>query len=318
MNLSVAMATYNGASFIQEQLDSFLDQTRRPDELVVTDDGSTDDTLAILDRFSASAPFPVHVHRNPDRLNYSRNFERAISRCSGDIIFISDQDDVWFPEKIARASSVFETEASVLVTVNDQLIVNANGETSGDTIFGNTRRACLPDTHLIAGSCSAIARPLLQVLIPFPDGIPYDSWIGLVSDSLVVKRLIELPLQVYRRHERNTTQPSVVESPNRWAEVKKYGVSNSRNGWTDEARWRRDLVDRLRKHGHEIERFTKKGAVELAIAANERRIDAIMQRILLMDEPRWRRCGAVLRAWRAGLYREFRGRGSALKDLLRP
>jgi glycosyltransferase involved in cell wall biosynthesis len=106
--ISVALAAYNGARYLQEQLDSLAAQRRLPDELVVVDDASSDGTVGILERFRATAPFEVKVHRNTANLGYSANFEVAISRCTGDIIFMSDQDDVWFPEKIEAVAGCFD------------------------------------------------------------------------------------------------------------------------------------------------------------------------------------------------------------------
>src|SRR5215217_2190591 len=101
MRISIAMATYNGAGYLQEQLESFLSQTRQPDELIVCDDGSGDATLDILERFRQSVPFAVQIHRNETRLGFTKNFEKALLKCSGDLVFLSDQDDVWFAPKVA-------------------------------------------------------------------------------------------------------------------------------------------------------------------------------------------------------------------------
>lgn len=114
LSVSVAMATYNGADFLDDQLASIAAQTRPPDELVVCDDGSTDSTVEILERFARQAPFEVRVVRNEKRLGYGENFMKA-GRCSrGDIIAWSDQDDVWMPEKLARCVHEFEQDPSVL------------------------------------------------------------------------------------------------------------------------------------------------------------------------------------------------------------
>ena len=98
--ISIAMCTYNGEAYLNGQLVSFVKQTQRPDELVACDDGSTDNTLQVLDQFSKEAPFPVRVYRSQQRLGPTKNFEKALSLCSGDFIFLSDQDDVWMPQKV--------------------------------------------------------------------------------------------------------------------------------------------------------------------------------------------------------------------------
>src|SRR5690348_8403095 len=95
LSISVAMATYNGARYIREQLDDLAAQTRLPAEVVVCDDESSDGTVAILEHFAASAPFPVHIHRNSERLGYRANFMKCASLCSSDLVAFCDQDDRW-------------------------------------------------------------------------------------------------------------------------------------------------------------------------------------------------------------------------------
>src|ERR687894_3003245 len=99
---SVAMCTYNGARFVAEQLASVAAQTRPPDELVVCDDGSTDETCRLVEEFAARAPFPVRLFVNERNLGSTRNFGRAVALCEGDLVALSDQDDVWHPEKLER------------------------------------------------------------------------------------------------------------------------------------------------------------------------------------------------------------------------
>lgn len=102
------MCTYNGARYLREQLNSFLAQTRLPDELVVCDDASTDATVSILQSFKETSPFPVTIIVNEKNLRVCKNFEKAISNCTGDIIALSDQDDIWVPRKLATLVDTFE------------------------------------------------------------------------------------------------------------------------------------------------------------------------------------------------------------------
>lgn len=113
--VSIAMATSNGANFIRAQLDSLAAQTHLPAELVITDDCSTDDTSAIVGEFAATAPFPVHFHRNPVRLGFRGNFLRAASLCTGALIAFCDQDDIWDPTKLATVCALFASEPDVLL-----------------------------------------------------------------------------------------------------------------------------------------------------------------------------------------------------------
>src|SRR6266436_7212118 len=99
--ISVAMCTYNGARFLPRQLESIATQTRLPDELVVCDDGSSDESVAIVRWFANSAPFTVRLEINERNLGSTKNFGKAIGLCEGDIIALADQDDVWKPLKLA-------------------------------------------------------------------------------------------------------------------------------------------------------------------------------------------------------------------------
>ena len=156
--ISVAMATWNGAAYLPEQLDSLAKQELLPSELVVRDDGSTDSTLEVLAEFAGRSPFPVHVSRNSANIGVRSTFEKAISLCSGDYIFLCDQDDYWAPEKIRRVIETFERDPRIMVVLNDKRIASERLEPSTATVLGNMRRAGTPDISFIAGCCSAHRR----------------------------------------------------------------------------------------------------------------------------------------------------------------
>src|ERR1700721_1466926 len=107
MSVSIAMTTYNGEAHLQEQLDSLAEQRLLPAELVIGDDGSTDDTLNILERFAGAAPFPVRIHKNPKRLGYRANFLNVARRCTSQLISFCDQDDVWSVVNLWRVVPCF-------------------------------------------------------------------------------------------------------------------------------------------------------------------------------------------------------------------
>lgn len=147
--VSIAMCTYNGQRFLAQQLQSFLDQTVQPDELVVCDDVSSDDSVAVVEAFAARAPFAVRVFRNPQNLGYIRNFEQAIAQCTGGLVFLCDQDDVWDPRKIEKLRDVFVAEPQVGLVLHDFVRVNAEG---GPYDF--------PESAMESASCSAANCPM--------------------------------------------------------------------------------------------------------------------------------------------------------------
>ena len=123
--ISVAMATFNGERFLREQLDSIAGQSLLPSELVVTDDSSSPGTLDIVREFRSQVSFPVRIHKNESRLGYRANFFKAFSLCTGDVIALCDQDDVWMPNKLERLSSAFSDD-DVLLAIHNVTLVDSN------------------------------------------------------------------------------------------------------------------------------------------------------------------------------------------------
>jgi glycosyltransferase involved in cell wall biosynthesis len=130
-SISVAMATYNGQRFIREQLDSLAAQQHLPSELVITDDASSDKTVAIAQQFAKNAPFTVHIHRHDKRLGYRANFMRAATLCTSDLIAFCDQDDVWSPQKLALCIEPFRDPVVLLAHHNAEVVTEA-GERLGN------------------------------------------------------------------------------------------------------------------------------------------------------------------------------------------
>ncbi|MCL1479089.1 glycosyltransferase family 2 protein [Marinobacter sp. M3C] len=207
MKISIAMATYNGAQYIQEQLESFLDQTRQPDELIITDDCSTDETETIVREFAKTAPFTVKFYRNERNLGYCGNFNAALMKTTGDLVFLSDQDDLWFPEKIEHMVCLAEQNPGALVLMNDAVLTDKNLESVGLTKLGQIRSAGFSDNAFVMGCCCAVRRELLNICMPILPGFKaHDNWIVGFSDQLNKKFICDEPLQYYRRHDSNESQ----------------------------------------------------------------------------------------------------------------
>jgi glycosyltransferase involved in cell wall biosynthesis len=124
--VSVALATYNGGKYLDEQLRSLALQQSAPDELVITDDASTDDTVARVHAFAAISQFPVRLHRNSERLGYRANFMRAAGLCRSEVIAFCDQDDFWEPRKLAICLAPF-ADPEVLLVYHEAMAVTADG-----------------------------------------------------------------------------------------------------------------------------------------------------------------------------------------------
>jgi glycosyltransferase involved in cell wall biosynthesis len=316
MRVSIAMATYNGAQYLEEQLDSFVAQDRQPDELVICDDASTDATMAIVEEFAARAPFTVVAERNPRNLGYTPNFSKAASLCSGDVIFLSDQDDLWYPAKIETALSALRN--GVHVVLNDQEIRHSDGTTSG-TILHNMRALGCSDSMFVAGCCTAMSRTYAQLVLPFDEKLAFDHWVSVFADLLGIRLVIDEPLQLYRRHGGNTSQSVFAgRSPTQFDVFRRYGVNDPRTAWKEQIDYCRRYAQRLREQRDIAIALSTPEAVDAALARIKREAGAFEKRLAVLAHPRWARPVHVLRFWREGNYEEFEGWKSACKDLVRP
>jgi len=208
VTVSIALTTYNGALHLQEQLDSYVKQTRRPDEVVICDDGSTDDTLSIITEFVKTAPFSVRVIRNDHNLGYTQNFAKALSLCSGDIVLLSDQDDAWFYNKIERALALAVEESKCWVLVHDGQLTNQTGYPTGLTKMGQIRSGYGSSDYTITGALSMVRREFLLIALPIPDDvIGHDIWLHKLCSLFEGRRIVTNDcLQIIRRHDSNTSE----------------------------------------------------------------------------------------------------------------
>jgi glycosyltransferase involved in cell wall biosynthesis len=215
--VSIAMGTYNGAGFIAEQLASFARQTVLPSELVVTDDGSTDNTLDVVAAFAAHAPFPVHIERNVERLGYRANFMKAAGLCGSDFIAFSDQDDIWLPHKLETCLVQFHTK-DVLLVYHNATIVTETLEPMGSADMLAAPQVLNPPQsldpfHFGWGLTLVFRRALLNLNDLWPMSLDFihldkveahDQWFCFLASSLGTIAYIEEPLVLYRQHGNNT------------------------------------------------------------------------------------------------------------------
>jgi glycosyltransferase involved in cell wall biosynthesis len=324
--VSIALASYNGARFIEAQLRSFADQTRPPDQVVIRDDGSTDDTAAIVARFAETAPFTIDFQRNPERCGYTRNFEGAVAACSGDIIFLSDQDDVWLPNKLQTILDAFVQHPRHQVIVNDQILTDGDLNHTGITKLGNLKRLGIGPEGLIEGCCTAFRRAWGERLLPIPAeagtmvesrAMSHDRWLNELAMLLDLREVVRTPLQYFRRYGSNTTNWLV-------SEPRQSGMRDlvaARVPVAPVAAWREriatlDLYESwLRDHQEAVASFH--GDLTKAFAKLDRERTAHRARCALAVQPLPRRAWAAVTLWRRGGYAYFNGWISALRDVTR-
>lgn len=207
VKISVAMAAYNGMDYISEQIESILDQLAPDDELVISVDPSTDGTEAfLLERGNKDKR--IHVYTGPGQ-GLIANFENAIAKTTGDIIFLSDQDDIWLPGKVQRVTQAME-DPNTLVVLHDARIIDKDKNVTDPSFFA--WRGSKPGffSNIIKnsyiGCCMSFKADLKTAALPFPKNIPmHDQWLGLLGEKLAAVKLIPEVLISYRRHESNVS-----------------------------------------------------------------------------------------------------------------
>ena len=215
-SISIAMATYNGENYIREQLDSLGRQSLQPLELVITDDGSTDRTLEIVEEFARTVSFPVRTFRNETRLRYADNFLKAASLCQGDLISFCDQDDIWKSEKLKTCATFFK-DPDLVLAMHSARVFDGNGDT--DTYYPRFSRtqilepgSCSPfvapgtDIELRPGFTMVVRREVLQLAnnADRPSQLyGHDFWVWFLAASMGRVATIADVLVQYRQHQSN-------------------------------------------------------------------------------------------------------------------
>ena len=212
--VSVAMCTYNGSRFLPDQLSSIAEQSSLPDELVICDDGSTDASAQIVSDFAEKAPFQVNFVENASRLGSTRNFEKALGLCRGDLIALSDQDDLWNPQKLASLAGNLEVNPDVGGIFSDAELIDENSTQIGhrlwerkhfspqtDALTMEGMIAVLLKENVVTGATMMIRRSLLPILLPVDPLWIHDGWIAWMLVLYSKLGFVRTPLTYYRVHD---------------------------------------------------------------------------------------------------------------------
>ncbi len=325
--VSVALCTFNGARFVAEQVRSVLAQRPAPLELVVGDDDSDDDTVAIIEREVAAAraadpavTTELIVRRHSPGLGVVGNFADAMAACRGDLIALSDQDDVWAPDKLARLVALFEADARLQLVHTDARLVDAAGSPLGLTLLdaleataaeraglqGGDAFAVLLRRNLVTGATVMLRRSLVAQAAPFPPEWVHDEWLAAIAAAQHehALRLVPEPLIDYRQHGANEIGARRPTMADRWAKLRE--PRDARAPLLAERT--RLLVERLGTLDVPVER--------LALARAKHGHEARRR-----DLPRWQpaRIPGIIAGLVAGRYGRYsRGAIDVLRDLVQP
>lgn len=321
--VSIALATCDGARFVERQLESFAEQTRLPDELVVCDDDSTDRTRELVSEFARRAPFAVSLHPNQTRLGTTGNFEATVARSTGDVVLMADQDDVWLPAKIATLAGVLEAEPDVGAVFCNAHVVDESLSPLGYRLWdalgfgpleqarvraGDAVRVFLK--HVVAaGTTLAFRGSFRDLVLPFPKlQSSHDAWTAFLIAAVSRVRIVDDPLVLYRLHADNQIG------------IRKLGL----RGQLEKAR--EQLERRAFDHSSEFFTGARKRLADAedvfgpVSAATRAGIDAKIEHARLragMSDRLWRRAPVVLGEALTGRYGRYSyGWKSVAQDLL--
>lgn len=224
--ISVAMATYNGEKFLREQLDSILNQTYKDIELIVCDDCSTDSTWSILQEYQQKDK-RIRCYKNEKNLGFKKNFGKAISLCNGEFIALSDQDDIWIPEKLeesikyineydmtcSNASLIDKNNLPLNLTMQKDILRFDFFPTNQDQLLCH-----LCHKNIVQGATILAKTNFIKECLPIPDVFPFhDHWFALFAATHNGIKYIDKPLLLYRKH---TNQQTINDKKNILDELK--------------------------------------------------------------------------------------------------
>jgi glycosyltransferase involved in cell wall biosynthesis len=322
LKLSVAMCTFNGARFVMAQLSSIAAQDRLPDELVVCDDGSSDGTLEIVQKFARSARFSTRLVVNDRNLGSTKNFEKAISLCQGAIVALADQDDVWYPHKLGRIEQAFLRSSEIVSVFSDADLIDDDSHSLGERLwpsFSFDRReqmdfanGCALNVLLkhpvVTGASMAFRRQYFDLVAPIPAKQIHDRWISLLLATRGKFAVISDRLMQYRQHQDQQLGPG---PRTLWERTRRARLTQP-SFYFDE-------IERLCEFRERLEKYeTASSSAERALKEIGRKISHLEHRAGL-PSIRVARIPGVLRQIFSGYYwRYSTGWSSIAKDLLVP
>jgi len=237
------MCTFNGQRFLGPQLESIATQARSADELVVCDDASSDGSVRIVREFARRVTFPVRLVVNERNLGSTKNFERAISLCTGSLVALADQDDIWYPHKLSRIEDEFRRSPDLVAVFSDADLIDEHSTRLGTQLWDSVafnrgeqrgfRRGKALDVlvkhPVVTGATMAFRMELFPWMTPIAPGYVHDQWISLLLAARGEFRAIAEPLMQYRRHAAQQLGPGPLNLGTRIAQSVVVGADSYRN-----------------------------------------------------------------------------------------
>lgn len=312
LKVSVALATYNGEKFIQEQLESIMNQTYQVDEIIICDDASSDKTIEIITKFLSSFHIYFKLIKHDVNKGVVSSFKDAIAETTGDIILLCDQDDVWFNNKVEVFVSAFCKRQDVLLCFSNALIVDYKLKSKGMLLWDsidyrpfqgdliNSLKVQMFKRNVFTGMCIAIKKEMMNNDIWFSENMLHDEMLGWQALKRNAICCIEKPLVLYRQHNRNVVGSSNTRKFESIA-LTKYHIRNS-------------LERSIKKYYELLELFDNDKMIKLKIIES---LQLYEWRLDIEKENTWNSIKKCFVFWEKGYYKKYTSKTehAILKDI---
>lgn len=325
--ISAAMALYNGERFLKDQILSMQNQTLRLDELVICNDASTDGSLEVIEQLRPKLSFDLVVLNNEKNMGLTFTLSRAFEAARGDYIFYTDQDDVWFNQKLEAVVYEFERNKRIQVITHNAVITDENLKPLGACLFDYAALNKMGYATAAHGFATAIRRDFIKYGLPIAQGYSPDRFLSLLGTAFNVKLTLDKPLTFWRRHEKAATFESCGESSGFWHEVLVKLKSNALNfgrtrttQWFNNRRSRETAVISFCEKIYALEKLPAWCESNLLNAFYKKALRAeaaYKMRSRVLEKVGFERFKAVLSAYKRGAYKPFHSFQTAIDDLLR-
>lgn len=321
------MATYNGEKYIQQQLDSFLQQTVLPDELIVCDDCSNDNTLDIIEDFKKKASFDVKVLKNEKNSGYIKNFAKVILATKGDYVFLCDQDDVWFPNKIEMVIKAFKEQPMAQMVAHNAICTDSELKSLGKTLYDFDVLSGEKYGSALHGFATCVKRNFLDYALPIPECYTFDNWFYTLATGLDVRYRIDTPLGYYRRHKTAITFSMIGENHNFLNKLKNKISKNidslfkARSTKEMDYNYERKknflkFIVKVYENRDSLEWINNENIIKLKQNIEEL-VNAYDLRYEALSENGIKRFNKILECYKKNAYKRFHGFRTAIDDFLR-
>lgn len=324
INISIALCTYNGAKYLKEQLESIMQQTVLPDEMIICDDGSVDETLEIIEEFKKGVKFKLNIYHNEKTLGSTKNFEKAIKLCKEDIIVLCDQDDIWLPHKLEETKNVFISNPKAGYVFTNGILIDEKSNCLDKTLwsclsFNKEEKdkfnastlnqiKILFKRNVVTGATMAFRKNIVDNVLPISKDWIHDAWVAFFSSSIGYKGLlIDKNLIKYRVHKKQVCGIGGYNK-NRFLNSIRRVLNSSSASYIKKTNLYLKILKQLNHNilfNSEINKHVLDG------------IKHFKTREYLHNNPRWKRVYYIVKKSSLGEYKKYsNGWRSVVKDLI--